>query len=404
MADERNLVASFIRSREAFDRVAGHLTDADLTEQAKVIVEHVGAYYGRDAGASHVDPALLTGAICRTLPNPKHQAMFTELVSDLSALEVSPANVVTDFIAVRRQAVGSRLASLLAAGKPVEDVRPTLQEYETWARAETVEEKALDLRQGQSVTSLVAARTRDGGLIKCLPKALNERLDGGLLRGHHMLVFARPEVGKTMFLVNAIAGFVQQRLNVLYVGNEDPLDDVIIRLVGRLSNMTRHEIIDDPDKADRLAREEGYDRVVLAGMSPGTPAEIDKLAEEYKPDVIVVDQLRNLGVGKEDNFTRKLEIAAQQMRAIGQRRKAVVITVTQAGDSASGKSILDMGDVDSSNTGIPAQADVMVGIGMSDEDEANGRRVISLPKNKPGGNHGTFPVLVDPTKSRIRSE
>ena len=82
----------------------------------------------------------------------------------------------------------------------------------------------------------------------------------------------------------------------------------------------------------------------------------------------------------------------------------MVITVTQAGDSASGKSILDMGDVDSSNTGIPAQADVMVGIGMSDEDEANGRRVISLPKNKPGGNHGTFPVLVDPTKSRIRSE
>ena len=401
---ERSLVASFIRSREAFDRVANHLTDADLTEQAKVIVEHIGDYYQRDADAAHVDPDLLTGAICRTLTNPKHQATFTDLVRDLAQTEVSPANVVTDFIAVRRAAVGSRLASLLASGKPVDEVRPVLEEYDTWARAETVEEKALDLRQGQSVASLVAARTKDGGLIKVLPKALNERLDGGLLRGHHMLVFARPETGKTMFLVNAIAGFVQQNLNVLYVGNEDPLDDVTMRLVGRLADMTRHEIMDDPERADRDARQAGYDRVVLAGMAPGTPAEIDKLAEEYKPDVIIVDQLRNLGVGKEDNFTRKLEIAAQQMRAIGQRRKAVVITVTQAGDSASGKSILDMGDVDSSNTGIPAQADVMVGIGMSAEDEATGRRVLSLPKNKPGGNHSAFPVLVDPTKSRIRSE
>lgn len=404
MADERNLVASFIRSREAFDRVAGHLTDADLTEQAKVIVEHVGEYYVRDAGASHVDPALLTGAICRTLPNPKHQTLFTDLVSDLSQMDVSPANVVTDFIAVRRQAVGSRLASLLAAGKPVEDVRPVLEEYDTWARAETIEEKKVDLRRGQAVAELVAARTKEGGLIKVLPRALNERLDGGLLRGHHMLVFARPETGKTMFLVNAIAGFVQQNLNVLYVGNEDPLDDVAMRLVGRLADMTRHEIMDDPERADRDARARGYDRVVMAGMAPGSAKEIDELAAEYKPDVIMVDQLRNLGVGKEDNFTRKLEIAAQQIRAIGQRRRAVTISVTQAGDSASGKSILDMGDVDSSNTGIPAQADVMVGIGMSDEDEANGRRVISLPKNKPGGQHGAFPVLVDPTKSRIRSE
>jgi hypothetical protein len=62
-----------------------------------------------------------------------------------------------------------------------------------------------------------------------------------------------------------------------------------------------------------------------------------------------------------------------------------------------------MGDVDSSNTGIPAQADVMIGIGMSREDELNNRRVISLPKNKPGGNHDAFPVQVDLTKSRVFS-
>ena len=62
-----------------------------------------------------------------------------------------------------------------------------------------------------------------------------------------------------------------------------------------------------------------------------------------------------------------------------------------------------MGDVDNSNTGIPAQADVMIGIGATSEDESQGRRVLSLPKNKRSGNHEYFAVNVDPQLSRVRS-
>ena len=404
MSDERNLVASFIRSREAFDRVASHLDGTDLTEQAKILVKNIGDYYERDAEAARVDPELLTGAVCRGMSNPKHQSMFTELIKDLSSLDVSPANVVQDFIAVRRSAVGSKLATLLAAGRELADIKPVLQEYDEWAKAETVEEAVSEILQGTSVLEIVTRRTKNGGLVKVLPRALNERIDGGLLRGHHVIVFARPEVGKSMFVINAIRGFLAQGLTVLYVGNEDPIDDIVLRMVSCLADMTKHEVIDNPAQADELARSKGYDRLILAGMAPGTVMEIEELVVKYKPDVLVVDQLRNINVGKEENFTRKLEIAAQKVRAIGKRYGLVVMSVTQAGDSASGKSVLDMGDVDSSNTGIPAQCDLMIGIGMSAEDEATGRRMISLPKNKPGGVHSYFPVLVDPQKSRIRSE
>lgn len=405
MSNERTLIASFLRSREAFDKVASHLDSAGLTEQAKVVVQHVGEYYERDPEAKHVDTDLLIGAINRTLPNPKHQAMFEQVVRDIAGLDVSPANVVADYIAVRRAATGSKLATLLASNRPVDEVRPVLEEYELWASAEDVgEEEKVEVRSGQSVAELVASRVKPGGLIKVMPKALNERLDGGLLRGHHLFVFARPEVGKSMFVINAMRGFVLQNLRVLYIGNEDPLDDIVLRTVGCLADMTRHEVMEDPDRADQTARANGYGNITFASLSPGTVKEIEALVEEYEPDVLIVDQLRNLNIGKEDNFTRKLELAAQGLRGIGQRHGCVVLSVSQAGDSASGKSILDMGDVDSSNTGIPAQADVMVGIGMTQEDEAMGRRVLSLPKNKPGGIHAAFPVLVDPQKSRIRSE
>lgn len=405
MSNERVLVASFIRDRAAFDRVAAHLADTDLTEQAKIIVKGIEDYYTLDPEAKHVDPELLSNAVCRGLSNPKHQTMFAGLIKELSDLEVSPANVVQDFIAVRRSSVGSKLATLLAAGSDLDKVRPVLEEYDQWAKAETVEDQVSEILHGTSVLEIVTRRTQNGGLVKLLPKALNERIDGGLLRGHHAVVFARPEVGKSMFVINAIRGFLNQGLTVLYVGNEDPLDDIVLRMVACIADLTKHEVIDNPIRADQLARERGYDKLILVGMAPGTVREIEELVVEYKPDVVVVDQLRNLaGVGKSDNFTQKLEQVSSGLRAIGKRNGCVMLSVTQAGDSASGKSVLDMGDVDSSNTGIPATADLMIGIGMSDEDEAFGRRVISLPKNKPGGVHTNFPVLVDPQKSRIRSE
>lgn len=400
---ERNLIASCIKSRKAYDSIADSINGEDFTEQGVMILKHVGMYYGRDAEAQHVDTTLLHNSICRELPNPKHHKLFKDIVDGMASADVSPENVAADYVAVKREKVGAQLATALAAGKDADTIRPLLERYEELLDKNDLEkEEEKRVLVGASVAELVAARTRTGGLIHVFPRALNERLDGGLLRGHHMVVFARPEVGKTTFLCNAMYGFCKQNLRTLYVGNEDPIEDVVLRVVCRLSDLTRAEVIDQPEGAHALALENGYNNLVLASLAPGTPREIEALVKEYKPDVLLVDQLRNLLVG-EDNFTRQLEKAAQQVRSIGKRNDCLVISVTQAGDSASGKSILDMGDVDSSNTGIPAQADVMVGIGMSREDELMGRRVLSLPKNKAGGNHDSFPVRVDLTKAKVLS-
>lgn len=399
---EKRLLASCIRSRPAHDRVVAHIQGDEITEQGKLILAHVQRYYDRDPKADHVDGDLLLSSICRELPNPKHHGVFKEILTAIGETEVSPENIVADYLAVKRERVGNKLATMLAAGRPPDEVSPVVERYQELLQADTLGEDEPHVIKGLAVADIVAARTRAGGLIRVFPRALTERLDGGLLRGHHMVVFARPEVGKTLFLVNAIYGFLQQNLRVLYVGNEDPIEDIVLRVVSRLAEMTRHEVVDDPETADRVARENGYNNLVLASLTPGSPREIEGLVREHKPDVLMIDQLRNLLVG-EDNFTRQLERSAQAVRAIGKRHGALVISVTQAGDSASGKSILDMGDVDSSNTGIPAQADVMVGIGMSRDDELQGRRVLSLSKNKPGANHDSFPVRVDLSRSKVLS-
>ena len=396
---ERNLLASCLASREAYSSVSDLLQEGDLSEQGNIILSHVREYYDRDLDAAHVDHDLLQRSISRSLSNPKHRESFETLVRSIAGAGVSPANVLHDFKEVRREAAGDRLASALASRADQHKVAALVDEYQKWDSFDVEKRDAPTV--GRSITDIVVEQ-QERGLIEIWPRSLNTRLDGGLLPGHHVLIFARPEMGKTMMLVNMMAGFLDQNLKVLYCGNEDPQDEIILRMVSRLTGMTRYEIFDDPDMADELARECGYDNIVFADMAPGTPREIQRYVDEYDPDVVLIDQLRNINV-REDQFVQKLEKAATAARLIAKSNNVLVVSVTQAGDSAAGKGPLDMGDVDSSNTGIPAQVDVMVGIGATADDEATNRRILSLPKNKRSGRHEFWPVGVEPQLSKVRS-
>ncbi len=398
---ERKLLSSCIRSREAYDRVCEHLKKGDLTDQGDIILSSVREYYERDDECKEVDVDVLRSVVGRRVSSTKHQDMFGNLITELAALEVSPKNVVHDFIAVRRDAAGAALASALASLRGPDTTRPLLDEYLKWDQATELEEDDDEILNSVSATALTSAIAEEG-LIEVWPKSLNSRLDGGLLRGHHMLIFARPEMGKTMMVVNMLAGFCAQDLTVLYINNEEPMADIILRVQSRLTGFTKAEIMEDSDFTDQILEEMGYSNLWFKEATPGTPHQIQRWIDDVQPDVVVIDQIRNLNVN-EDHFVQKLEKASAAARNLGKHNHCLMVSITQAGDSASGKAVLDMGDVDSSNTGIPATVDVMVGLGASSDDEAMLRRVISLPKNKRSGRHEFFPVRIEPQISSMRS-
>jgi hypothetical protein len=401
---EQAVLAACLKDRGAFSKVEKHLSSGDeLAEQSKIIFEQIREYYKQDLEATRCDPEIVTRYVQRTLNSPKHKEMFASVIKNLAAMEVSPANVIKDILAVKRESAGNALATALAAQQSADKVMPLLHKYEEIARLEEIEDADKDrsVMRGESIGDLVRT-TYQEGRIKVWPKALNDALGGGVLPGHHMVVYARPEIGKTLTIINMIAGFLYQDLVTLYVGNEDPIIDIAMRVVSRLSGKTIPEVLEDPDPADALARTRGYENLVMASLAPGTPSEIEALIEEYNPKVVVVDQLRNLN-GGEQQFVQKLEKVAIAMRTLGKRHQCFMVSVTQAGDSASNKAVLDMGDVDSSNTGIPATADVMLGIGATAGDIAVNRRVFSLPKNKVSGEHTTFPVSILPQLSKIKN-
>ena len=402
MSTERKLLAASICSRDSFSLIEQHVSDEDLTETGRVVLTAIRDYYERDAAVQTVDVETLTSLVLHDVTNPKHKDTFEHIMKALATEEVSDTNIVAELLAAKREALEAKLSTLLASGQ-TKGVMELMDEYRDVAEADTLggEEKS-ELLNAPRVSDLISSSGGDGNLIMLYPRTLNERLDGGMLRGHHIVVFARPEMGKTMFIVNCCYGFLVQGLTVLYVGNEEPIEDVGIRMISRLTGKDRHAVLDSPDESYEEACQHGYGNMYMQRMTPGTPRQIEELVVKVKPDVLIVDQLRNIGM-KEDNFVRHLEKAANSIRQIAGKHHCLAISITQAGDSASGKAVLDMGDIDSSNTGIPGACDVMIGIGATTTDEQAGRRVLSLPKNKRSGNHEFFPVRVVPQLSKITS-
>ena len=117
----------------------------------------------------------------------------------------------------------------------------------------------------------------------------------------------------------------------------------------------------------------------------------------------MIDQMRNVRANTENN-TQRLEVVAQELRNIGRRHECLVISVTQVGDSGRDKLVLNDGDIDGSNTGIPGACDVIVMIGSNEEFELRDLRHLTLAKNKRGGDHSSFTVRVDRDISRVSSD
>ncbi len=399
MSREQHILASTMKSREAYEQIESHVEHNDLTEQGWIIWQGIVQYYRADEACTTVDAGLLGEAVSRGMSADKHKDMFRSLVANLADFDTSPANVVEDLLAHKREVCGHELASALLTGGQVERL---IGEYESLRQRTTLEGEGEDaeIYQGRDVEELCREGFDPEGLIQVWPPSLNARLDGGVKPGHHIVLFARPEMGKTMTVIDMMAGFLHQGLTVLYIGNEDPITDINMRVVNRLSLMNKFDVLNNPKEADRRCREKNYELLIMASLAPGTPREITSLIKAHAPDVLVLDQLRNLNMGN-DNFVQKLEEAATQARNWAKQYSCVVVSVTQAGDSASGKAVLDLGDVDYSNTGIPAQADVMIGLGANDKNLARGEIVMSLPKNKVSGKHEYFAVLTEPTLSQL---
>jgi len=399
---ERKIIAAMIQSRDVWERSQGLVNpQKEFSSEGSNIYDRVSEYYNNDPAAPSVDIELLCAQVGRSTSSVKLAEAVCKNLRTLPQ-DVSGLNIVKELTEFKKYNIGQELSGMLAAARASpEEIQKRMEEYLGLSSgvSNTADSDTEEL-SGVRVKDLVHKDFDPATLIRLSPKALNDACDGGAKPGHHIVLFAPTEMGKTLFVINLVAGFVEQKLRVLYIGNEDPAADIYMRYITRLVGRPKQQILDEPDKAQEKLERMGYELLVLAPLAPGNFRQINRLLDKHDPQVVILDQLRNLDVSSEGR-TQQLEKAATEARNLAKRRGVLVVSVTQAGDSASGKRLLDRGDIDGSNVGIPGQADLMIGIGATAEEEQRNIRWFSFPKNKLSGNHSPIQVHIDPHLSKV---
>jgi len=391
---EKKILATIIVDRKAFDQIATLSVEDSFSDPGKYIYSLVSEFYSTDKTARSVDIDLLESKIEREIP--KQYGLYKNILASLEGTS-SASNLIEEVVELKKEAIARELSSTLLTPQKngVLDLMDAYRTVENTVKEVDGDDSLLISADIGELVEEISSKNK----IELYPQALQEAT-GGALPGHNILIFARPEVGKSLFVFNLAAGFLSKGLKVLFIENEDPAKATLSRFVCRLSERTIFEVSKDPKGTEALIKQRGYNNLIIKSMAPGTFREIQNLVDEYSPDIVIINQLRNIWVGKEGRV-EQMEIAATQSRNMAKKNNLVMVGVTQAGDSATNKLQLEMGDIDFSNTGMPAQMDLIVGLGMNHEFENKNWRMLSLPKNKLSGVHTFFPVMVDPKTNKV---
>lgn len=399
---ESHLLSVMLRDRDSFYLIKQHMNSKLYSREFVIVVGFVEDYYNRDGDATEVDLAVIEELVRNSTNNEKHAEKFNGLIEEAYARETSEANVKQTILLLKQRELGQQLAIAIANESDHNELLNQYAEVLKYTSLEEMNEKGIEVFTGEDVDDLIEHTINPTDKLKVYPLSLSDRLDGGLSGTDSVVVYGRPEMAKTALILTMAVGFAKQGARGIVFNNEERIERLRLRAFCNASGMTVNEVRENPEEAKRRAGENGFYNIVFVALSPGTPSQIEAFVERYEAKWFIVDQLRNLAM-KSENRTNQLEAAQTAIRNIGKKYNAVSISVTQAGDSAEGKSVLEMGDVDSSNTGIPGACDVLLGIGANPDQKENNIRVLTLCKNKVGGVHESFPVRFNQWISKYAS-
>lgn len=246
--------------------------------------------------------------------------------------------------------------------------------------------------------------TGDSARWKFNINALSNRVYG-LGSGDFLIVFARPETGKTAFAISLAcgpAGWVEQGAKVVYLVNEEMARRTKLRAVMAYTGMSKDEIL----KAPLLAKEkfrEIEDRFIIIDAHDWDTIKIEAFLDLHKPDIVIIDQLDKVSIDTDQEGHARLRELYIWYRTYIAKHNIAGVGLSQASVDAEGKTILTPNMMEGSKTGKYAEGDLILGIGKM-PDKADGTpevlRFITIGKNKLNGFHGTEICKIEPELSR----
>ena len=331
----------------------------------------------------------------------KDKAM--QVVTDLDKVNINEDNVVLTIQQMHQSQIVHEASQKLLniyknGGGDVKNVVKLLQQEESIE--DSIQEVTKDLYE------LLKEMDYSNLFQFSAPSLLNQQVKG-VGKGHFTVIFARPESGKTAFWINMVGGengfaYQEKVNNIAIFCNEEKPSRIVLRLIQSCSDMTKSHIDEEPELAN-AEWEKIKDKIHVYDCKDFTVESIDSYCEEYKPDVVIVDQLDKIELSENfDSGHEKLREIYKLTRDIASRRDVCMFGICQASSDAHDKNHISFNNMEGSKTGKAAEADLIIGIGKKDdwEGEEDFTRTLCISKNKLTGWHGIIPCKIVPSKAR----
>lgn len=255
------------------------------------------------------------------------------------------------------------------------------------------------------------------------PQPKLQQAINGLPTGTLVVLGARPELGKTTFLIDVAVTFARQLeeaadgKQVLWIDNEEPARRLYQRIAQHIVSLSAKS----PVSMHTMRRLSGVvgkrymehlgktDRIVVLDKADATTREIERFIHTHEPGLIVFDQLwKVLPPNKSSDEVGTQAYLFRWARSLAKEHCAV-ITAHQADSDAEGKAELGLSNLYLSRTAIQGEADVVIMMGRDKgwTGPAADRRMLSVVKNKmestPGANrYPIFDASLDTSKVQLR--
>lgn len=263
-----------------------------------------------------------------------------------------------------------------------------------------------------SIEDIIAAHVTAGGYEWRFDEM---NVMAGPIRGGDMvIVFGRPEIGKTSFVISEVMHWATQFTGadekVVIFNNEEGGSKLKLRAYTVALDKDAHDLSKIKDVELRFKAAVGGDRLLVYDNGTFSTRDVERVCDSIEPRVIVFNV-----IDKVDGFNKLSEVdrlrrVAQWARDLAKKYNAVVVCVGQADASAEGEKYLTKDQFYGSKTGIPGEADLMIGIGHDPND--GDHRYLHVSKNKltggartdPKRKHGYAMALFDGSTGRYTND
>jgi hypothetical protein len=288
--------------------------------------------------------------------------------------------VVEQHMAAKIMAICSPIVSNQKRGGLIE-TEDVLQEYHDLVALTDRPDQLQDC--DMSYKDAMEFRATDSG-IKWPLKILNTCIGG--VSPSLGLVAARPDTGKTSFILNCLAYFALQLKGtdhqLLYCGNEEGIVGLKARCgVSLLGVETEWAEANTVAFGQQVEAKNGGCIRYHGGIT--STRDVETLIKRYEPVVVVADQIGKFKIpGNQVEGPAGLALVYQWFREIGNTYNTMVLGAAQIGASGANKQWPTMSDINASKTDVPGELDFLITIGFLDETGMETVRFINVAKNK----------------------